>query len=117
MPVATVATLTDVLAPEKLFASFKNQEAFKYLTAVGSESKNGVQATHYHVDDQTPLPPGSETIPPGAIGDVWVSEDGYLVALEFSGANTDVAGQGKIDSMKIEVTHVNDPALTVEQPG
>ncbi len=116
VPAATVSTLTDVLAPEKLFASFENQDAFKYLTATGTEDKNGVQATHYHVDDQTPLPPGSESIPPGVNGDIWVSEEGYLVALEMSGINTDVTGQGTIDSMKIEVTNINDTGLTVEPP-
>jgi hypothetical protein len=116
VPAAAVASLTDVLAPEKLFASFKNQDAFKYLTPVGTETKNGVQATHYHVDDQTPLPPGSESIPPGVNGDIWVSEEGYLVALEMSGINTDVTGQGTIDSMKIEVTNINDTGLTVEPP-
>jgi hypothetical protein len=117
VPVATVSTLTDAFAPEKLFASFKNQPAFESLTAVGTETKNGVQATHYHVDDKTPLPPGSESLPPGAQGDVWVSEDGYLVALEFSGAATDVAGQGTVDAMKIEVSHINDPALEIHPPG
>jgi hypothetical protein len=117
VPASSVSTLTDVLAPEKLFASFKNEEAFKSLTAVGSETKNGVQATHYHVDDKTQLAAGSETIPPGAVADVWVSEDGYLVALEFSGAQTQVAGQGTIDSMKIEVSHINDPALEIAAPG
>ena len=116
VPAATVSTLTDVLAPEKLFASFENQEAFKYLTATGTEDKNGVQATHYHVDDQTPLPPGSESIPPGVNGDIWVSEEGYLVALEMSGINTDMTGQGTINSMKIEVTNINDTGLTVEPP-
>src|SRR3954447_8114186 len=117
VPVAMVSTLTDVLAPEKLFASFRNQDAFKYLTPVGTETKNGVQATHYHVDDKTALPAGSETIPPGAMGDVWVSEEGYLVALEFSGANTEIPGQGTIESMKIEVSHINDPALEITPPG
>jgi hypothetical protein len=117
VPVAAVSTLTDAFAPEKLFASFKNQPAFASLTAVGTETKNGVQATHYHVDDRTPLPPGSKSLPPGAMGDVWVSEDGYLVALEFSGAATDVAGQGTIDSMKIEVSHINDAGLEIQPPG
>ncbi len=39
VPAATVSTLTDVLAPEKLFASFENQDAFKYLTATGTEDE------------------------------------------------------------------------------
>jgi hypothetical protein len=116
VPAAAVANLTDVLAPEKLLSSFQNQAAFQYLEATGTESKNGVQATHYHVDDQTTLPPGSETIPPGVVGDIWVSEEGYLVAVEMAGLNTDVAGQGTIESMKIEVTNINDTGLTVEPP-
>ncbi len=116
VPAAAVANLTDVLAPEKLLASFQSQDAFKYLTPTGTESKNGVQATRYHVDDQTPVPPGSESIPPGVTGDIWVAEDGYLVALEMSGLNTDITGTGTIDSMQVEVTNINDAGLTVETP-
>ena len=116
VPAATITALTQMLAPEQLLGAFQGQDAFQYLTAVGTETKNGVQATHYHVDDQTQLPAGSETLPPGMMGDIWVSEDGFLVAVEMSGLNTDVAGQGTIESMSIQVTNINDPALTVEEP-
>jgi hypothetical protein len=92
----------------------QNQDAFKYLTPTGTETKNGVQATHYHVDDQTPLPPGGRH-PPGVNGDIWDPRRLPRRPRDV-GINTDVTGQGTIDSMKIEVTNINDAALAVEPP-
>jgi hypothetical protein len=110
-PAAALGGLLDAFTPEALLGGFEKQSAFKALTAVGTETKNGVQATHYHIDQNTPLPPDAAgTIPPGATADIWVSEDGFLVGLEAQGFGSDLT------SMSVEVTHINDPALKVDAP-
>ena len=110
-PAAALGGLLDAFTPEALLGGFEKQSAFKALTAVGTETKNGVQATHYHIDQSTPLPPDAAgTIPPGATADIWVSEDGFLVGLEAQGFGSDLT------SMSVEVTHINDPALKVDAP-
>jgi hypothetical protein len=111
-PAAALGTMLNLFTPESLFGAFQKQESFlKSFAVVGTEEKNGVQATHYHVDSSTPLPsdaPG--TIPPGATADIWISEDGYLVALEAQNVSSDMS------AVTVEVTHINDPALKVDAP-
>lgn len=81
------------------------------IAPVGVESKNGVQAQHIHADSSTPLPPGASPIPAGAVFDLWVAVDGgYLVALEATGMSSTAS------DIKLEVTNINDPALTVTPP-
>jgi len=73
----------------------------------GIEQKNDVSAHHYHIDSST-LAGGFTGLPAGATVDVWIAEDGYLVAFESVGT------QG--GDYSIEVTGVNDPANVVETP-
>ena len=88
----------------------------KTITTVqdgGVESKNGVQAIHLRGDQSTVFAAGQPTLPPGATVDVWVSTDGqYLVALEESG----LASSTGPTSVKVEITNINDPSLTVKAP-
>jgi hypothetical protein len=110
-PATAVTTMLDLFTPEALLGGFQKQDAFKALTAVGTETRNGVQTTHYHIDDTTPLPSDAKgTIPPGASADIWVSEEGYLVGLEAKGLASGMT------SMSLEVTHINDSGLKVEPP-
>jgi hypothetical protein len=110
-PLLALDSVLDPFTPVALFRAFQKQSAFKALTAVGTEEKHGVQATHYHIDENTPLPPtAAGTIPPGASADVWVAEDGFLVGLEAQGFGADLT------SMSVEVTRINDPTLKVEPP-
>jgi hypothetical protein len=110
-PLLALDSVLDPFTPETLFRAFQKQSAFKALTAVGTEERNGVQATHYHIDENTPLPPtATGTIPPGASADVWVAEDGFLVSLDAQGFGADLT------SMSVEVTRINDPTLQVEPP-
>ena len=110
-PLLALDAVLDPYTPNALFRALQKQLPIRALAAVGTEEKNGVQATHYHIDENTPLPPtATGTIPPGARADVWVAEDGFLVGLEVHGFGADMT------SMSVEVTHINDPSLKVEPP-
>jgi hypothetical protein len=74
---------------------------------VGTEQKNGVNAKHYHIDSTT-IAGGFTGLPAGASIDVWIADEGYLVALETKGFPS--------GDMSIQVTGVDDPANKVERP-
>jgi hypothetical protein len=75
---------------------------------VGTEEKNGVQAHHLRIDSTTFVGAAS-AMPAGAAIDVWVADEGYLIAWEMSGFEEDA-------NFSIEVTNINDPANKVERP-
>jgi hypothetical protein len=97
-----------------MLVSMQRQPEIAFLQNMGTEQKNGQNAVHLHADQNTPLPAGSSPIPAGTLFDMWVAADGgYLVALEASGL---AATGSTTDSIQIELTNVNDPALKVEAP-
>jgi hypothetical protein len=74
---------------------------------MGTEQKNGVTATHYHIDGTT-IAAGFNSLPAGATLDVWIAEAGHVVAVE---ANDFPGGD-----VSIQVTGVDDPANKIERP-
>ncbi len=114
VPASSVDSMIATVKPEVLLAAFDIGTMANDLVAQGTETKNGQQATKYHIDSTLPVPAGGPTIPPGMAIDYWVTDDGLLVALEASGVGS--ASNGQFDTLDVQMTHVNDPALTVEQP-
>lgn len=72
----------------------------------GVEEKNGVNAHHYLIDSTT-LVGGFAGLPAGASINVWIADEGYLVAWESVGMGSDTS---------IQVTGIDDPANKVERP-
>lgn len=107
-PTSAVDAMIQSVRPDILLASFNVASMANDLVAQGTETKNGKQATHYHIDDSI------ATVPKGMVVDYWVTEDGLLVALEASGVNA--ASSGAFDTLDVQMTHIDDPALTVERP-
>jgi hypothetical protein len=114
VPASSVDSMIATVKPEVLLAAFDIGTMASDLVAQGTETKNGVQATKYHIDDSLPVPAGGPTIPPGMAIDYWVTDDGLLVALEASGVGS--ASNGQFDTLDVQMTHVNDPALTIDRP-
>ena len=107
---APAAMATGMLAgfdPTLFVAAFATPGALTGATDLGTEEKNGVQAHHFRIDS-TSFVGALASLPPGANIDIWVAEEGYLVAFETTGA----AGGG----INIPVSGVNDPANVVERP-
>jgi len=114
VPSTTVESMVSSLRPELLLAAFRVDQMADDLIAAGTETKNGQQATHYHIDDQTPVPPGGSTVPPGMTADFWITDDGLLVAFEASGLGD--ASSGQFETLDVQITQINDPSLTIERP-
>lgn len=75
---------------------------------MGTEQKNGISSKHYHIDLST-LVGGFSGVPAGASIDIWIADEGYLVAWESKGSGTGA-------DTSIQVTGVDDPANKVERP-
>jgi hypothetical protein len=81
------------------------------LQQVGTEEKNGVQAVHYHLDSTTA--PAGASFPPDMSVDLWVAaEGGYLVSVRTSG----MPGDGGPTAISMDISNINDPALTITPP-
>jgi hypothetical protein len=102
----------DSFAPEKMLGSFSGTPG---LTAVGDETRNGVETVHYSASgDAIGAAIGSSLGLPGAdwTVDFWVAKDaGYAVGYAISGKNA----TGSFD-MTLDVSDINSPSNTVEPP-
>lgn len=74
----------------------------------GTEQKNGVNARHLKIDSTTAAGK-TAALPAGASIDIWVADQGYVVAWETSGF-----GEGQ--DIAIEISGVDDPANKVVAP-
>jgi len=108
VPLATVEGLTGAYDPVLLFGAYGQIGELNGMTDLGTESKNGVNARHYRIDNTSPVLGAS--LPAGAAIDIWVADAGYLVAYVVSGVE-DAGGD-----LSLDITNINDPANTVEQP-
>jgi hypothetical protein len=106
VPGAMASGLFAMFDPTLLVGAFSGPAVAAGSTSLGKETKNGVEATHYHVDESTAN--GLAAIPSGATIDLWIADPGYLVALEAAGFPN---GQ-----FTIEVTDVDNPANKVVAP-
>lgn len=93
--------------PTILVGAFSGPEWAQSSLEVGTEQKNGVSAKHHRIDSTTAVG-GFTGVPAGATIDLWIADEGYLVAWESTGF---AGGQ-----ISIQVTGVDDPANKVERP-
>jgi hypothetical protein len=107
VPAAMASGIFAAFDPTMLVGAFSGAEWAASSANKGTESKNGVNATHYRIDSTT-LAAGFSGLPSGATIDTWVADQGFLVGLETTGfPNGD---------MSIQVTGVDDPANKVDRP-
>lgn len=93
--------------PTLLVGMFSGPQWAQSSQEVGTEDKNGVSAKHYRIDSTTVVG-GFAGVPAGGAIDLWIADEGYLVAWESTGF---AGGQ-----ISIQVTGVDDPANKVEKP-
>jgi hypothetical protein len=107
MPGQLATGLFAAFDPTLLVGAFSGPQWAQSSLAQGTEDKNGVSAKKYHLDSATAAA-GFTGIPAGASMDLWIADEGYLVAVEATGFP-----QG---DFAIQVTGVDDPANKVERP-
>jgi hypothetical protein len=114
LPKSAVDAMFGAYDPVMLFSAVQSQPELAYLQNMGTESKNGINAVHFHADQNTQLPAGASAIPAGTVFDMWVAADGgYVVAIEASGLDSSGVSTSEL---KIEVSNVNDSSLSVTPP-
>jgi hypothetical protein len=106
VPDSMATGLFGMFDPTLLVGAFSGPALAAGAANQGTETKNGVQATHYHIDSTTGA--GLAGIPAGATVDLWIADKGYLVALEAKGTSG--------GDFSIQVTNVDDPANKVVAP-
>jgi hypothetical protein len=107
VPAAMASGIFAAFDPTLLVGAFSGAAWAQSAVNKGTEDKNGVGTTHYHIDSTT-VAAGFSGLPAGATIDTWISDKGYLVALETTGfPNGD---------MSIQVTGVDDPANKIDRP-
>jgi hypothetical protein len=113
---ANVEQLFETFQPQNLFGA-DYSSLFGSVLTVGDEEKNGILATHYHLDKDSP---GSAALVAqfGADGvfDAWIAkEGGYLVGIHVKGTQQK-AGKAVPFEVSFEISHIDDPANVVEPP-
>ena len=93
--------------PTMMVGMFSGPEWAQSSLDKGAEEKNGVSTHHYLIDSTTAVG-GFSGVPAGASINLWIADEGYLVALESTGMGT--------GDLSIQVTGVDDPANKVERP-
>jgi hypothetical protein len=107
VPAQLAAPMLAAFDPTLMIGMFSGPEWAQSSLDKGAEEKNGVSAHHYLIDSTTAVG-GFSGVPAGASIDLWIADEGYLVAWESTGF-----GAGPTS---IQVTGVDDPANKVERP-
>jgi hypothetical protein len=85
------------------------------LTTVGAERRNGIASRRYHVDSGA-AGAADAGLSAGA-ADAWLAvHGGYLVGLHVNGT-WDIDGVPTPVTLRLEVSHVDDPANVIRPPG
>ena len=93
--------------PTLMVGMFSGPEWAQSSLDKGTEEKNGVSTHHYLIDSTTAVG-GFSGVPAGASINLWIADEGYLVALESTGMGT--------GDLSIQVTGVDDPGNKVDRP-
>ncbi len=107
VPAAMATGIFAAFDPTMLVGAFSGAEWAASSANKGTETKNGINATHYRIDSSS-VAAGFSGLPSGASIDTWISDQGFLVGLETAGFPS--------GDMSIQVTGVDDPANKVDRP-
>ena len=107
VPSQIATTMFAAFDPTLLVGAFSGPEWAQSSLDKGVEEKNGVPAHHFLIDSTTAVG-GFSGVPAGAAVNIWIADEGYLVAFETTG----IGGS----DMSIQVTGVDDPTNKVDRP-
>lgn len=105
VPAGTATQMFALYDPTYLVRAYSAFATSAYAADKGSETKNGVSAHHFRIDSTTAV--GLSALPAGAAIDIWIADEGYIVAVAATGFGSDLL---------IDVTNVDDPANKVDRP-
>ena len=108
VPTQLASSMLLAFDPALMLGAYANVDWATGALNQGVEDKNGIQAHHVRIDSTSPIGVAGQ-MPAGAAVDIWVANEGYLVAWEMTGFPNDA-------NIAIQITNVNDPANKVEAP-
>ena len=107
VPEQLATTMFAAFDPTLMVGAFSGPEWAQSSLDKGAEEKNGVPTHHFLIDSTTAVG-GFSGVPAGASINIWIADEGYLVAWESTGFGG--------SDMSIQVTGVDDPANKVDRP-
>ncbi len=107
VPSQLATTMFAAFDPTLMVGMFSGPQWAQSSIDKGTEQKNGVSAKHMLIDSST-AGVALAGLPPGASIDLWIADEGYLVAWESKGTTG--------GDISIQVTGVDDPANKVDRP-
>lgn len=112
-PVEDMASEMSSYKPESMLGGFSSISG---LSAVGDETKNGIETTHYKGEDSTGMA-SMFGLPDGAwTTEVWIAKNGGFVVSESVTASAKAGADAGSFTMAIDLTKANDPSLSVKKP-
>jgi hypothetical protein len=112
---ASGTSMADSMSPASMFSGMMGASTAGW-DVVGSESKNGVDTSHYQATESALAEFGTESGVDAATwtGDIWVANNGgYPVSMAILGTASDGTVAYEI---KFDITNINDPANKVAAP-
>jgi hypothetical protein len=108
VPESVASSMLLAFDPTAFINAYKGLDVAGSATSVGTEQKNGINARHLRIDSTSAVGAAAQ-MPPGSAIDIWIADQGYVVAWETTGfeAGKDVA---------IEISGVDDPANVIKPP-
>ncbi len=108
VPETLASSMLLAFDPTTFINAYRGLDWATSATNLGSEQKNGINARHLRIDS-TSAAGAAAQIPAGAAIDIWIADQGYVVAWETTGfaSGEDVA---------IEISGVDDPANVIKPP-
>ena len=107
VPEQLATTMFAAFDPTLMVGAFSGPEWAQSALDKGAEEKNGVPTHHFLIDSTTAVG-GFSGVPAGASINIWIADEGYLVAWESTGFGG--------SDMSIQVTGVDDPGNKVDRP-
>lgn len=115
MPAAQIGGFLDAFRPEQMFGTYFAGIAGNFASA-GSESKNGVDATHYKGDESVgALLGGLAGIAGDWHSDVWIANDGGFLVHSEAGVEAAAGTDGGSFLIVVDITDPNS-AGPIEPP-
>ena len=108
VPGSLASSMLLAFDPTAFINAYKQLDWVGSATNQGTEQKNGVNAQHLRIDSTSAVGAAAK-MPAGAAIDIWIADQGYVVAWETTGFATG-------EDVAIEISGVDDPANVVKPP-
>jgi hypothetical protein len=107
VPESLATSMLAAFDPTTFINAYRGLDWVGSATDKGIEQKNGINARHLRIDSTSAV--AAAKMPAGSAIDIWIADQGYVVAWETTGF-------AKGEDVAIEISGVDDPANVIKPP-